>query len=61
MIAANPVSGENSAFNADSNELTLIDRDGISHLSRCSKPLLAQKLTKEIARRYYETYPAKDS
>ena len=61
MIAANPVSGKNSAFNADSNELTLIDRDGISHLSRCSKPLLAQKLTKEIARRYYETYPAKDS
>lgn len=61
MIAANPVSGENSAFNSDSNELVLIDRDGISHLSRCSKSLLAQKLTKEIARRYYETYPAKDS
>ena len=61
MIAANPVSGENSAFNSDSNELVLIDRDGISHLSRCSKSLLAQKLTKEIAKRYYETYPAKDS
>jgi len=61
MIAANPVSGDNSAFNSDSNELTLIDKNGISHLSRCSKPLLAQKLTKEIARRYYETYPAKDS
>lgn len=61
MIAANRVSGENSAFNSDSNELTLIDRDGISHLSRCSKSLLAQKLTKEIARRYYETYPTKDS
>ena len=61
MIAANPVSGENSAFNSDSNELVLIDRDGISHLSRCSKSLLAQNLTKEIARRYYETYPAKDS
>lgn len=61
MIAANCVSGENSAFNSDSNELTLIDRDGISHLSRCSKSLLAQKLTKEIARRYYETYPTKDS
>lgn len=61
MIAANPVNGDNSAFNSDSNELTLIDKNGISHLSRCSKPLLAQKLTKEIARRYYETYPAKDS
>lgn len=61
LIAANPVSGDNSAFNSDSNELTLIDRNGISHLSRCSKPLLAQKLTEEIARRYYETYPAKDS
>ena len=61
MIAANPVSGDNSAFNSDSNELTLIDKNGISHLSRCSNPLLAQKLTKEIARRYYETYPAKDS
>ena len=61
MIAANPVSSENSAFNSDSNELTLIDRNGISHLSRCSKSLLAQKLTKEIARRYYETYPTKDS
>ena len=61
LIAANSVSGENSAFNSDSNELVLIDRDGISHLSRCSKSLLAQKLTKEIARRYYETYPAKDS
>ena len=61
MIAANSVSGDNSAFNSDSNELTLIDKNGISHLSRCSKPLLAQKLTKEIARRYYETYPAKDS
>jgi len=61
LIAANPVSGDNSAFNSDSNELTLIDKNGISHLSRCSKPILAQKLTKEIARRYYETYPAKDS
>jgi len=61
MIAANAVSGDNNAFNSDSNELTLIDRNGISHLGRCSKSLLAQKLTKEIARRYYETYPAKNS
>jgi len=61
MIAANPVSGENTAFNSDSNELILIDRQGTTHLSRCSKPQLAQKLTKEIAQRYYETYPAEDS
>ena len=61
MIAANPVSGDNSAFNSEFNELNLIDRNGIIHLSRCSKTLLAQKLTKEIARRYYETYSTKDS
>jgi len=61
LIAANPVSGDNSAFDSESNELTLIDHNGISHLSRCSKSLLAQKLTKEIAQRYHETYPAKDS
>ncbi|NOY16862.1 MAG: bifunctional phosphopantothenoylcysteine decarboxylase/phosphopantothenate--cysteine ligase CoaBC [Gammaproteobacteria bacterium] len=61
LIAANPVSGDNSAFDSESNELTLIDRNGISHLSRCSKTLLAQKLTKEIAHRYHETHPAKDS
>ncbi len=61
LIAANPVSGDNSAFDSESNELTLIDHNGISHLSRCSKSLLAQKLTKEIAQRYHETHPAKDS
>jgi len=61
LIAANPVSGDNSAFDSESNELTLIDRNGISHLSRCSKSLLARKLTKEIAQRYHETYSAKDS
>ncbi|MEA1891049.1 MAG: bifunctional phosphopantothenoylcysteine decarboxylase/phosphopantothenate--cysteine ligase CoaBC, partial [Pseudomonadota bacterium] len=49
LIAANPVSGDNSAFDSESNELTLIDRNGISHLGRCSKGLLARKLTKEIA------------
>lgn len=61
IIAANPVSGDNSAFNSDTNELTLIGRNGISHLSRCSKSTLAQKLTKEIAKRYHETYSTKDS
>ncbi len=61
LIAANPVSGDNSTFDSESNELTLIDHNGISHLSRCSKSLLAQKLTKEIAQRYHETYSAKDS
>ncbi len=61
MIAANPVSGDNSAFNSESNELSLIDRNGITHISRCSKIILAHKLTKEIARRYYETHPTKDS
>ncbi|GMR06186.1 MAG: bifunctional phosphopantothenoylcysteine decarboxylase/phosphopantothenate--cysteine ligase CoaBC [Gammaproteobacteria bacterium] len=61
LIAANPVSGDNSAFDSESNELTLIDRNGISYLSRCSKRLLAQKLTKEIAQRYHETHPAKDT
>jgi phosphopantothenoylcysteine decarboxylase/phosphopantothenate--cysteine ligase len=61
LIAANPVSGDNSAFDSESNELTLIDRNSISHLSRCSKSLLARKLTKEIAQRYHETYPAKNS
>ena len=61
LIAANPVSGDNSAFDSESNELTLIDHNGTSHLSRCSKSLLAQKLTKEIAQRYHETYPAKDT
>ncbi|MFW2438526.1 MAG: bifunctional phosphopantothenoylcysteine decarboxylase/phosphopantothenate--cysteine ligase CoaBC [Arenicellales bacterium] len=61
VIAANPVSGDNNAFDSESNELTLIDHSSISHLSRCSKSLLARKLTKEIAQRYYETYPAKDS
>ena len=61
IIAANPVSGDNSAFNSDANELTLIGRNGISHLSRCSKSTLAQKLTKEIAKRYHETYSTKDS
>ncbi|GBE07418.1 coenzyme A biosynthesis bifunctional protein CoaBC [bacterium BMS3Bbin11] len=61
LIAANPVSGDNSAFDSESNELTLFDRNGNSHLSRCSKSLLAQKLTKEIAQRYHETYPAKDT
>ncbi len=61
LIAANPVSGDNSAFDSESNELTLIDRNGSSHLSRCSKSLLARKLTKEIARRYHETYSAKNT
>ena len=61
MIAANPVSGDNSAFNSESNELSLIDRNGITHISRSSKIILAHKLTKEIARRYYETHPTKDS
>ena len=61
MIAANPVSGDNSAFNSESNELSLIDRNGITHISRCSKLILARKLTKEIARRYYETHPTKNS
>jgi phosphopantothenoylcysteine decarboxylase/phosphopantothenate--cysteine ligase len=37
MIAANPVSGDNSAFNSESNELSLIDRNGTTHISRCSK------------------------
>jgi phosphopantothenoylcysteine decarboxylase/phosphopantothenate--cysteine ligase len=58
MIAANPVSGDNSAFNSDSNELNLIDRNGITHITRCSKTILAHKLTKEIAIRYHETHPA---
>ena len=61
MIAANPVNGDNSAFNSDSNELSLIDRNGISHIDRCSKTALAHKLTKEIAKRYYETHPTEDS
>ena len=61
MIAANPVSGDNSAFNSEFNEISLIDKNGIIHLNRCSKNLLAQKLTKEIARRYYETHTTKDS
>jgi len=61
LIAANPVSGDNSAFDSDSNELTLIDHNGITVLSRCSKSLLAKKLTKEIAQRYHETTSVKDS
>ena len=61
LIAANPVSGDNSAFNSESNELSLIDSKGITHIGRCSKSILAHKLTKEIVRRYYETHPTKDT
>lgn len=61
LIAANPVSGDNSAFNSESNELSLIDSNGITHISRCSKLILAHKLSKEIVRRYYETHPTKDT
>ena len=61
MIAANPVSGDNSAFNSEYNELSLIDRNGITRIDRGSKLVLAHTLTKEIARRYYETHPTKDS
>ena len=61
MIAANPVSGDNNAFNAETNELTLIDHTGQVRLDRCSKSLLARKLTTEIARRYHEKYPAEDT
>lgn len=56
LIAANPVGGENSAFNADENELMLIDRKQIVTLPRASKTLLAQQLIKEIANRYHETH-----
>ena len=61
MIAANPVSGDNNAFNAETNELILIDQTGQVRLDRCSKSLLARKLTTEIARRYHEKYPAQDT
>ena len=56
LIAANPVGGENSAFNADHNELLLIDRDSTTHLPRTSKTLLAQQLIEETALRYHETH-----
>jgi phosphopantothenoylcysteine decarboxylase/phosphopantothenate--cysteine ligase len=61
MIAANSVAGENSAFNSEENELTLIDSRGTTRLERTSKPLLALKLIKEIAERYYETHSAKNT
>jgi phosphopantothenoylcysteine decarboxylase/phosphopantothenate--cysteine ligase len=58
MIAANDVAGELSAFGSDSNELLVIDKNGTIHLDRGSKIQIARLLTKEIAQRYHETYPA---
>ena len=52
LIAANPVAGENSAFDSDDNELLLIDKASTLQLPRASKPVLAHQLIKEIAKRY---------
>jgi phosphopantothenoylcysteine decarboxylase/phosphopantothenate--cysteine ligase len=56
LIAANPVGGENSAFDAEDNELLLIDRNNTTKLPRTSKSRLAHQLIEEVAARCHETY-----
>jgi phosphopantothenoylcysteine decarboxylase/phosphopantothenate--cysteine ligase len=56
VIAANPVGGEAGAIDADDNELTLIDRNGVMQLPRAAKTVIARQLIEEIAKRYHETY-----
>jgi phosphopantothenoylcysteine decarboxylase/phosphopantothenate--cysteine ligase len=56
LIAANPVGGKNSAFNADDNELLLIDKYNTTKLPRSSKIQLAHQLIEEIAKRTHETH-----
>jgi phosphopantothenoylcysteine decarboxylase/phosphopantothenate--cysteine ligase len=52
LIAANPVGGVESAFDADDNALVLFDRAGTRvELARAPKPELAARLVSEIAMR----------
>ena len=61
LIAVNPVGGENGPFGSDDNSLVLVARDGETDLGRDRKTTLARRLTEEIARRYHEKHPAKNS
>jgi len=59
LIAANLVGGEDCAFDAESNELLLVDRTSTHRLPRTAKNRLALQLIKEIAKRY-ETHTSQD-
>lgn len=60
LIAANDVSG-GAGFGSDDNSLMLIDRAGVRHLDRASKPELARRLIQHISERLDATGPDQDT
>jgi phosphopantothenoylcysteine decarboxylase/phosphopantothenate--cysteine ligase len=53
LIAANLVGGPIGGFEADDNMLTLVDREGITHLPLASKARLARELVQFVARKFH--------
>ncbi|MEE8482006.1 MAG: bifunctional phosphopantothenoylcysteine decarboxylase/phosphopantothenate--cysteine ligase CoaBC [Acidiferrobacterales bacterium] len=61
LIAANQVGVRNSGFDADENDITLIDKDGSLDLGRKTKARLARELIQQIAKRFHAKNTIKDS
>ncbi|MBI3897781.1 MAG: bifunctional phosphopantothenoylcysteine decarboxylase/phosphopantothenate--cysteine ligase CoaBC [Gammaproteobacteria bacterium] len=61
LVAANLVGAQGLGFEADDNELLLVDRTGSTPLTRAPKGALARALIHEIALRYHAESRTQDS